>query len=70
VSADTARLHGKIHSKTKQCHIFEGHLSAEEVAAREKELERAQNKRKREKQRQKKEQATGEARTVRENGMG
>jgi hypothetical protein len=64
VSVDTARLHAKSHSTTKTCHIFEGHLSAEEVAARDKELKRAANQGCHEKQ------PTTKFTTVREDGRG
>lgn len=67
---ETARMHAKSHSSTKKCHIFEGHLSAEELTARQREKERATNKRSRDKKRQIKAQAAKKPRTVREEELG
>lgn len=60
VREDSARLHAKSHSETRKCHIFEGHLSAEQLAAREKELKQAVNKRYRERQREKRKHKPGQ----------
>lgn len=70
VTDAAARLHAKSHSETKKCHIFEGHLSAEQLAAQKREKNSSACKRYRERQKQLREaESAKKARTVRTNAL-
>lgn len=63
ITSEFARQHARKHSETKKSHIFEGHLSAEQLIAFEKEKQCMASKRYRGKQKEKKTQSLKKART-------
>jgi hypothetical protein len=63
ITSQSARQHAWNHSKTKKSHIFEGHLSAEQLTSLEKEKQCVASKRYRGKQKEKKTQLAKKART-------
>jgi hypothetical protein len=66
VTVHRARQHARTHSESKKSHIFEGHLSADQLVARQKEKRRIVVRRYRGKSKQDKAPPAKKARTVRD----